>query len=126
MLELIFSNLLFVSVGALLIIVVRSLPRIGELEVKKLGLVERLIVSEIPERVDVAINAFLFKTVRRMKVGVLKMDNTLTKHIERMKPEDVTKAKPDFTSLNGNGNGNNGHTNGNVHVTAPVAAERVQ
>ena len=78
-----------ISVGGLLYFVIRTLPRIepevGAPDAK--GFLERLIVSRIPERVDGAVNSFLFKFLRKLKVVLLKIDNVVGRQIKRIQPE---------------------------------------
>ena len=99
-----------VSVGALLYFVIRTLPRIepdnGVAETK--GFFERFIVSKIPERVDVVINSFLFKFLRKFKVALLKVDNMVGRQIKRIQPPEISgngengdKATIDFAEIKG-------------------------
>ncbi len=107
MLQFIITNVLMVSVGALLYLVIRTLPRIepdpaGE---KPKGFFEQLIVSKIPERVDGVFNSFAFKFLRRLKVILLKIDNVVGHQIKKVKPEasggSEAGGKPaiDFTEI---------------------------
>ncbi len=89
MFQFIVTNIFMVSCGVLLYFVIRTLPRIepdnGVPDTK--GFFERLIVSRIPERVDGAVNNFLFKFLRKTKVVLLKVDNVVGKQIKRIQPE---------------------------------------
>src|SRR3989344_1435587 len=91
----ILTNVFMISFGTLLYFVIRTLPRIepDKSVPDKRGFFERLIVSRIPERVDGAVNSFLFKFLRKFKVVLLKIDNVVGKQLKRIQPE------------NGNGNG---------------------
>lgn len=99
----IFTSILMVSLSTVLYLMVRALPRIvEEPRTEESGLLDRWAHSQIPEKVDVALNGFLLKLLRRIKVFVLKFDNTLSKHLQRVKPEDTDK-KPniDFKEIAG-------------------------
>ena len=68
----------------MLYMIVRSLPRLAEPEQeKKMQLVERWMHSGIPQRVDVALEVFSLKFLRKTKVALLKADNVLTKHLQK-------------------------------------------
>ena|SRR3989344_610758 len=110
MFQFIVTNIFMISVGILLYFIIRTLPRIGpEGEVvEKKGLFERFIVSTIPERVDGAVNNFLFKLFRKFKVTLLKVDNVVSRQIRRIQPPEISgsggsgdKATIDFTEIKG-------------------------
>ncbi len=109
MFQFILTNVFMVSLGALLYFVIRTLPRIeqdnGVVETK--GFFERLIVSRIPERVDGAVNSFLFKFLRKFKVVLLKIDNMVGRQIKKIQPEasgngnSADKSAIDFADIKG-------------------------
>lgn len=114
MLQFIVTDVLMVSLGAILYLAVRTLPRVEEnLPSEKKGIFERWIASEVPEKIDVAINGFLAKLLRKIKVLLLKVDNSLSGHLQKIKPEGLNgnggdKAKPtidfkEITEQNKNG-----------------------
>ena len=96
MLQFILTNLLLISVGGILYIFVRALPRIGEREAKeeKRTVFERWVMSEIPHQIDRALNATLGKLFRKLKVLLLRFDNYLTSRLKKI-----------HTETNGNGSG---------------------
>ena len=102
------SNILLVSVGVVLYVMARTLPRIEEngSEDKK-GMLERWIASEIPEKFDAALNSFLFKFLRKTKVAVLKVDNSISNRLQKMKPENGVNRTPplDFREISGQNKG---------------------
>ena len=63
MTQFIFTNILMISLGTILYLVIRSLPRIDEHadEPIRQSLLQRLVVSEIPEKTDALLNNFLGK-----------------------------------------------------------------
>lgn len=100
---LIFSSILMVSLSAVLYLIVRTLPRIAEEPgTEKRGLLDGWTHSHIPEKIDVFMNGFLLKLLRKLKVVVLKIDNTLSRHLERVKPSDNgKKSSIDFKEIAG-------------------------
>lgn len=103
-LQFILTNILLISVGAILVIMIRALPRLSEEESKaKASLIERWIASELPEKLDLAMNNFMVKFLRKSKVWIMKIDNELTKHLKKIKPETNGngKPKPDFKEMMG-------------------------
>ncbi len=99
----IFTSVLMISLSAVLYLMVRALPRIvEEPPTEKPGLLDRWAHSQLPEKFDAALNGFLLKILRRLKVLMLKIDNGLSKRLERVKPEDNGK-KPniDFKEIAG-------------------------
>jgi len=104
MLEFVFVSILMVSFSAVLYLMARALPRIVEepqLEEPR-SFLDRWAHSQIPEKVDVALNGFLLKFLRKLKVFVLKLDNMLSRHLQKVKPETESK-KPaiDFKEIAG-------------------------
>ena len=101
MFQFIITNILMVSLGIVLYLVARALPRVDE-TVPVHGPLGRWVTSEIPERVDVALNSFLGKFLRRTKVFLLKIDYLLTERIKKTKTENGNgKAKIDFNDITG-------------------------
>ncbi|MDP2599013.1 MAG: hypothetical protein Q8P49_04235 [Candidatus Liptonbacteria bacterium] len=105
MFQFILTNILLVSVGAILYVSVRTLPRIEESgAVEKKGILDRWIASEIPERIDVALNNFLFKFLKKLRVALLKADNSVGERLKKIKPENGAGAKAsniDFKEISG-------------------------
>lgn len=84
-------NFIMLSMSLVLVLVIRALPRVEEDTEVKRGYLERLIASDIPHRLDSVMNTYAGKMMRRMKVVLLRWDNTLTEKIKRMSPEDSKK-----------------------------------
>ena|SRR3989344_2448009 len=104
----ILTNILLVSVGIVLYVMARTLPRIeGNGAEDKKGMLERWIASEIPEKFDAALNSFLFKFLRRAKVAVLKVDNSISGRLQKMKPENGNGKAPaiDFKEISSQNKG---------------------
>ena len=90
MIEFIFVTILMFCLLAVLYLMVRALPRIEEVPAaaESRGLLDRWAHSEIPEKVDIAVNGFLFKFLRKVKVAVLRLDNGLGSHLQKMKAKE--------------------------------------
>lgn len=100
----IFTTVLMISLSAVLYLMVRALPRIAEEPaVEKQNFLDRWTHSQIPEKVDAVLNGFLFKFMRKLKVVVLKADNSLSTHLEKVKPAGENGKKPaiDFKEIAG-------------------------
>ncbi len=113
MLEFIVTNVVMFSLGAILYMMVRTLPRIEEFGTEdKKGFFERWATSEMPEKVDATLNIFLMKFLRRFRIFVLKLDNALTGQLKKIQPEadPAAKVKPtiDFKEISSGGVSSNG------------------
>ena len=99
------TNLFLVAVSAVLYLVVRTLPRLGEevVAIRQPSLIERLIISDIPHRFDMLVNAVMEKSFRRLKVVLLRFDNYLTTKIKKINTHNgIQKPKANFDEeLNG-------------------------
>jgi hypothetical protein len=99
--EFIFTIILMICVGIVLYLTVQALPRIEEAPSEGKGFLERWAHSEMPEKIDAAFNNFLLKFLRRVKVLVLKFDNMLAKHLQKIKPEEDKRPAIDFKEISG-------------------------
>ena len=102
MVEFIFTIILMISLGFILYLMVRALPRVVEDEAQESNFLDRWAHSQIPEKVDAALNLFLLKFLRKTKIVILKFDNVLGRHLQKMKPEaDSKKPTIDFKDVTG-------------------------
>jgi len=99
--EFIFIIILMVCLGTVLYLTVQALPRIEEVPSEEKGFLERWAHSEMPEKIDAAFNNFLLKFLRRTKVLILKLDNVLAKHLQKIKPEEDKRPNIDFKEISG-------------------------
>ena len=99
--EFIFTIILMVCLGIVLYLTVQALPRIEEVPSDEKGFLERWAHSEMPEKIDAAFNNFLLKFLRRTKVLILKLDNVLAKHLQKIKPEEDKRPAIDFKEISG-------------------------
>ena len=99
--EFIFTIILMICVGIVLYLTVQTLPRIEEAPSDQKGFLERWAHSEMPGKIDAAFNNFLLKSLRRTKVLMLKLDNVLAKHLQKIKPEEDKRPAIDFKEISG-------------------------
>ena len=102
--EFIFTTILMVCLGTVLYLMVRALPRIEDTPDEDKSFFDRWAHSEIPEKVDAAFNSFLLKFLRKIKVYIMKLDNGVGKHLQKIKPKDKTPHPIDFKEISGQGN----------------------
>lgn len=96
MLLFVLTNIFMISLGVMLYLAVRALPRVGEdAHEAKLGVLDRWGASEIPERIDEILNNFLAKFLRKLKIWLLKADNATTAWLKKVK-QDTNGPKPGF------------------------------
>jgi hypothetical protein len=106
MLQFIFVSILMISFSSVLYLTARALPRIVEEPQAEdhRSFLDRWAHSQIPEKVDLAVNGYLLKFLRKLKVLVLKFDNSLSKHLQKVKPESQEKkSNIDFKEIAGKG-----------------------
>ncbi len=73
------------SLGTMLYLVARSLPRVEEEEISgKPGFIDKLSSSEIPEKLDAAFNSFIAKSLRKTKVVLLKIENFVNDKLKKV------------------------------------------
>jgi len=103
MAQFIFTSVLMVSLSLVLYLMARALPRIvEEPHAEKQGLLDRWAHSQFPEKVDLALNGFLLKFLRKLKVSLLKLDNTLSKHLQKVRTDEHGKQSAiDFKEIAG-------------------------
>jgi hypothetical protein len=102
MIEFVFTSLLMVCLSTVLYLMVRALPRIVDDQSDAQGFFERWARSELPEKFDQTLNSFLLKFLRKTKVVILKLDNKLAHHLQRIKPEEEAKRHAiDFREISG-------------------------
>jgi len=103
MLLFIFTLLLMFSLSAVLYLMVRALPRIvDEPPPEQRGILDRWAHSELPEKFDAWFNGFLLKFLRKFKVFILKLDNTISTHLRKIHREkDGANTAIDFKEISG-------------------------
>ncbi len=85
MIQFILTTVLMASLGTMLYLVARSLPRVEEEEISgKPGFLDKLSSSEIPEKLDAAFNNFIAKSLRKTKVVLLKIENFVNDKLKKV------------------------------------------
>lgn len=107
MTQFIISDVFMVAAATVLYIIASALPRIEDdpNEEKPLPFLTRIMMSDVPHRIDTVMNAFLGKFFRKLKVVLMRFDNYLTEKLKSIGAEANGKPKIDFKDLGGNGNG---------------------
>lgn len=77
---------LVVSLGAMIYLLARALPRVSdEHGVLPPGFFDRLVDRLPLDRIDIALSAMLERTLRKIKILILKMDNVVNSYIEQVR-----------------------------------------
>ena len=94
MYSLILQLILFSSLGIILYLMARALPRLDERKevVHASGWFDRMLTRLPLAKVDAGVNSFLEKMLRKMKVIVLKVDNALNQYLNRVRRGNAKKA----------------------------------
>jgi hypothetical protein len=93
-----------VGFGGIVYLIARGVPRIDDtLREEPKNKIDHKIdhwFSKIPiEKFDVALSNFLEKFLRRLRIGLLRMDNFLVKHLNKVKTvNQENNKKPDLIS----------------------------
>lgn len=83
-----------IGLGMTTYLLAAALPRIEEKnETVKIKLLERLARSEIPEKIDIELNKFLEKFLRKSKVLMLRLDNNINTLLNRIKTKEEKEEK---------------------------------
>ena len=101
MAEFIFVTVLMICFSTVLYLMVRALPRVEESSSEKRGFFDRWAHSELPEKFDTAMNGFMLKFLRKVKVVILKLDNTLSRHLQKINRPEEGDSRIDFKEISG-------------------------
>ncbi len=105
MLEFILANIAMVSAGVVLFLIAHSLPRVGESATEPKWFIERWITSEFPEKLDGAFNSFAGKSLRKLRVILLKIDNVVSESLKKIKSGNGASKPLDFKEMMGDKEG---------------------
>jgi len=98
MYDFILQIIVMLSLGAVIYLMARAVPRVTEMEaaVREPNYFDRLLKKIPLEKIDAFLSAFFEKFLRKSKVFILKADNSLTKHLHNLKPDNTikTESKP--------------------------------
>ena len=87
----ILQTLFFVSLGAVVVIIARALPRVEDEMMAKRSIKGRIetLIGKIPlEKMDESLNLVVHKILRRLKVVILKADNIVSGKLRGLKGSD--------------------------------------
>ncbi len=88
MLQFIVTNIFLISLGVILYVAVRTLPRLDPATPPDhKGAWEKWLASGVPEKIDKFLNGFLVKILRRLKVLLLRADNAVSTQLKKVKPD---------------------------------------
>ncbi len=77
---------IMVSLGVIIFLVARTLPRISETETAQNPKAKANWLSSFPfEKIDVAVNAFTEKMLRKIKLILMKTDNMVSRQLNKFK-----------------------------------------
>lgn len=81
---------IMVSLGTIIFLVARTLPRITETETVNIENKKRISwLSNFPlEKIDALINSFLEKTLRKIKLILMKLDNFVSRQLNKFKKDN--------------------------------------
>lgn len=110
MYQFIFQTLFMVSLGAIVYIIARAIPRVGEEEQSAERAVgeSRVAVPVALERIDRILGETLEKTLRRVKVLILKTEGVISRSLEKKRKfegESAEKGKQSLTLFESRENG---------------------
>lgn len=83
----------------------RAVPRVSETDLAADSFSKRLenLAKKIPlEKADAWVSYWLERSLRQLKVVVLKLDNLFTKHLKNLKPSSQDSTKTLFEKKDGN------------------------
>ena len=112
----VFTLILMAALAVLLYLMAKALPRVADMPDEDGGgsgdaSRNPWARSHVPEKIDTAINNFLVKFLRKVRLTTLKIDNAVSAHLAKVKP-DANAKKPaiDFKEIAGqNKEGQNGN-----------------
>jgi hypothetical protein len=92
MVQFLFTNILLLSFGFALFVIIRALPRIEpDVNDKKPSVFERWLISDLPEKIDRVVNSFLEKFLRKTRVALLRFDNSINSWLKRIRPSGASR-----------------------------------
>ena len=89
------QTIIFVALGVMIYLMAMALPRIGDEEDNAPGETSRAMVYI--EKADEIFQGFWEKTLRRVRVWILRLDNLITKRLGRFRKSGVAEGKLPLT-----------------------------
>ena len=97
--------LLMLSLGAMIYLIARAAPRIGDtIETAKKPVHSRLdrFLALLPvEKIDLIFGVFMEKWIRKLRLLLMKWDNLLAEHLNKIKKTNGEKEKTELFGENG-------------------------
>ena len=124
----VFEIILMASLGAMIYLVARAVPRVNDTVLDEgsinKGLGERLgkFINSLPiEKADLTISRILERVLRNLKLLVMRVDNKLSQHLTKFKAKitngEQNGKKPTlFSELNAEENKENSNENNSLEV----------
>lgn len=86
----ILQTIIMASLGAMVYLIARAAPRVGDSEeifgkFSYAGRLDRLIAKIPFDKIDAVLSIFVEKFLRKLKLFLLKWDNLLSEHIKKIK-----------------------------------------
>lgn len=100
MLRFIIQTLIMLSLGAMLYLMAKALPRVEDENQDAVRMSQSKIMAYV-ERFDEIFKVSLEKALRRLRVWLLRLDNFISKKLNRFKKNGTREAKPSLTSEEG-------------------------
>lgn len=104
--DFILQLILFGSLGVIAYIVARAIPRLDDGENQDIKFVKSFMAYIPTHKLDLALASFLEKTLRKARVAVLRIDNSLMGYLGRVKSNGNGHDKQK-SLFNGNGSSGN-------------------
>ena len=95
----ILTNIFFLSLAGMVLLVARAMPRIEEDQIKKKSILDKLAASELPEKLDAVLGSTMFKLLRKFRVVILRLDNFVNKELKNFSKNAGEKAPQDFKGM---------------------------
>ena len=114
--------ILMLSLGVVIYIFARAIPRVSdEIVETRHNIFDKLIASLPLEKIDTSFGIFLEKTLRKARLMILRMDNTLGSYLDnvkKMKGNGNQKNGQERPTLFSNNNGNGKGVGSNHHFSS--------
>jgi len=95
MYDFILQIIVMLSLGAVIYLMARAVPRVTEMEVtvREPNYFDKLLKKLPLEKIDAFLSSVFEKFLRKSKVFILKADNSLTRHLHNLKPDNAIKVE---------------------------------
>ena len=104
----IFQIIIMFSLGVMIYLIARAAPRVGDIEeiFKKqpLGDFDKLIAKIPISEIDFILSAWVEKSLRKIKLLLMKWDNLASEHLNRIKKNNSNGSKEEKQTLFSNSN----------------------